>query len=127
MSLSNENNVYDIRVPLGVVSADTTFEVKDITKKLKIIDFKVIDPTGVAEDGTNFVKVQLRRAAVVIAEHSTETTVGEGSLAAGVWATAPEKDIHDVLKGAKLDVNVDISGTGALTAGSVAMIRLIEV
>ena len=126
MGLNNENNPYDIRVPLGVVSADTTFEVKDITKKLKIIDFKILDPTGVAEDGTNFVKVQLRRDAVVIAEHSTETG-NEGALAAGVWSTAPEKDIHDVLKSAKLNVNVDVEGTGALTAGSVAVIRLIEV
>ena len=126
MSINNENNPMEMRVPLGVVSADTLFQLKEISKKLKILDFKILDPTGVAEDVTNFVKFQLRRDAVVIAEHSTETG-NEGALAAGVWATAPETDIHDVLKGADLNINVDIEGTGATTAGAVAVVRYIEV
>ncbi len=126
MSLNSENNPMEMRVPLGAISSDTQLELKEITKKLKILDLKVIDPTGVAADATNHVAIQLRRDAVILAEHSTDSAK-EGALVAGVWATAPETDIHDVLKSANLNILVDIGGTGALNAGSVAVVRYIAV
>ncbi len=105
MSLNNENNPNEMRIPLGAITADTTFELKRLDKKIKVLDVQVLDPTGIVENATNFVKVQLRRDAVVIAEHSTELTVGEGSLAAGVWAKMPEIDL-EVLKGEDLKLKL---------------------
>jgi len=126
MSLNNENNPMEMRVALGAVTADTQFELKRITKKMKILSLSVIDPTGEAEDAVNYVEVKLLRDAAVLANVSTETGEG-GGLAAGVWQDAPETDIHDVLKDADLALLVDISGTGALNAGAVALVRYVEV
>lgn len=126
MSLNNENNPMEMRIPLGAVAADAQFELKEISKKLKILDFKVLDPTGEAEHASNYVEIKLRRDAVDLAVVSTETGNG-GGLAAGVWQAAPESDIHDVLSGANLNILVDITGTGALNAGAVAVVRYVEI
>jgi len=124
MSLNNENNPNEMRVPLGAISANTAFELKRLDKRIRVLDVQVLDPTGAAEDAANYVKVQLLRDAVVIAEHSTQTG-NEGALAAGVWSKMPEQDV-DVLKGADLSLNVNVAGTGVLNAGSVAVVRYME-
>ena len=124
MSLNNENNPNEMRIALGVISSDTQFELKRLDKAIKILDVQVLDPTGVAADGTNHVGIQLRRDAVIIAEHSTDSAK-EGALVAGVWKRMPEEGL-DVDKGANLNLLVDIGGSGALTAGSVAVIRYVE-
>ena len=124
MSLNNANNAQLIRVALGVVAADTLFKVLQLlnSKKAIVKSFKVLDPTGVAAHATNTVKVQLKKGATLLAEWDTTLTTGDGALVANTWAKAPETEIE--VDGGDLDVNVDVSGTGALAAGAVAQIEL---
>ena len=124
MSLSNENNPNEMRIPLGAISADTQFELKRLSKRIKLLDMKIIDPVGVGEDATNYVRIQLRRGAALVAEFSTETG-NEGALAAGVWGEAPEKDV-EIARDENLNLLVDVNGTGAMNAGSVAVVRYME-
>lgn len=123
MAKSNAENPQRIRIALGVISADLLIKVLRLVRKIRITGIKVIDSTGVAEDGTNFVRIQVKRGSVLLAEHSTETA-NEGALAAGVWSAdfpevvaSPAKGI-EADRGDDLDVNIDVEGSGALTARS---------
>jgi len=123
MSLDNAQNPHIIRVPLGVVSADTTFKACTLgTKKAVVKSVKIVDPTGLAAHDTNYVKAQLKKSSTLLAEWSTKLTGGEGALVAGTWATMPEANIE--VDGGDLDVVIDIEASGALTAGSVAQIEM---
>lgn len=123
MSKSNENNAQVLRIPLGVVSADTLFKAMQLlnSKKAIVKSFKVLDPTGVAAHASNTVKIQLKKGSTLLAEWDTTATTGDGALVANTWAQAPETNIE--VDGGDVDVNVDISASGALTAGSVAQIE----
>lgn len=132
MSKSNAQNPQKMRVALGALAATTLVKAMRLTKKIRVIGFKVLDPTGVAEDGTNFLEIQLKRGSTLLAEISQETA-NEGALVAGVWsADAPEVVAAGNLgieadRGDDLDVNVVKNGSAVLTAGAVAEVAYYNV
>lgn len=123
MSINNANNPHIISVALGAVAADTTFKVCNLgSKKAVIKRFGLVDVTGLAQSDTNYIQAQLLRNGVAIAEFSTKLTGGDGALVASTWAFAPEANVQ--VDGGSLDVKIDITASGALTAGAAAMIEL---
>lgn len=132
MSKSNAQNPNKMRVALGALTVTTLVKAMRLNKKIRIVGFKVVDKTGVAEDGTNFLEIQLKRDAILLAQISQETG-NQGALVAGVWSLdAPEviaaKNLGiEADRGADLDVNVVKNGTAVLTAGAVAEISYYNV
>lgn len=98
---------------LGSQSADIVLPGPKPTKNMRLVKARLIDQAGVAADNTNKVKVQLKKGSTVIAEIYTQAA-DEGALTANVAKDFPETDLY-IEAGSQLTVNVDVSGSGALT------------
>ena len=122
MSLNSQNSPSHVRVDLGAVAADTLFKVLKLERPMTLKQLQVLDPTGVAAHATNTVKVQVKVGSTVYAEWDTTLTTGDGALPANAWVVSPDKDIR--LPAGELDVNVDVSASGALNAGAQCVLEL---
>jgi hypothetical protein len=83
---------------------------------------RYINPTGLVEDATNFFDIQVKNGATVVANWSTETTVGEGTIAADTWVDLTLSTTGSDLVLALDDVlslNLDENGTQTLPAGRI--------
>ena len=81
-----------------------------------------INPTGLAVDATNFFTLQVLNDATVMADWSTETTVGEGAIPADAHATLVNSSTAADLVAAAADVisvNYAEDGTATLPAGMI--------
>jgi hypothetical protein len=122
MSINNQNDPHVVSIKLGAIAADQLLKLMALgTRKAVMKSLKVVDPTGVAAHATNYVKIQLKVGATLLMEYSTQTGA-EGALAAGVWGEAPESFVE--VDGGDIDLNIDIVGTGALNALSVAALEM---
>ena len=103
-------------------TADTTTRLFKARRKFLVEQVRYINPTGLAVDAANFFDVKIQNGAVVMAEWSTETTVGEGAFVADTYvdltlstvAGALVLDADDVLS-----LVLDETGTATLPAGRV--------
>lgn len=122
MSINNQNSPHVVSIKLGAISADQLLKLFSLgTRKAVMKSLKVVDPTGVAAHASNYVKIQLKKGSDLLMEYSTQDTA-EGALAAGVWGVAPESFVE--VDGGDIDLNIDIVGTGALNALSVAALEM---
>lgn len=122
MSINNQNSPHVVSIKLGAISADQLLKLFALgTRKAIMKSLKVVDPTGVAAHASNYVKIQLKKGSTLLMEYSTQDTA-EGALAAGVWGVAPESFVE--VDGGDIDLNIDIVGTGALNALSVAALEM---
>ena len=100
----------------------TAFKIYDSTKKFLVTSVKYLNVDGLAQDATNFFDVQLKNGATVLANWSTETTVGEGTLTADTWVdmTLSAVDGELILDiGDELLLNLAEDGTTTLPAGRI--------
>ncbi len=89
-------------------------------RKFRVDQVRYVNPTGLAQDATNFFDIQVKNGATVIANWSTETTVGEGTLTANAHVdfTLSSTDADLVLDADDvLSLNLSENGTQTLPAG----------
>lgn len=104
-------------------TGDTTVKLLKADRKMRIDKVRYVNPTGLAEDATNFFDVQLIVRAAVAANWSTETGQ-EGTLTADTWVdlslTATAADLI-LAADDELALTLDESGTATLPAGRIVV------
>jgi len=67
-SLNNQNNPHVLCVPLGSPSADDTILAGLIGKQIQITGVSMLNEASIAASNTDFVQIELRKGATVVAE-----------------------------------------------------------
>jgi len=123
MSLKLKNDHFQERVSFalthGAVTATTAEKVWSPTRKFLLERVWYNNPTGLAEDPTDFFDIQILKGATVAANHSTETG-REGTLTADtpvelVLSATQANRVFDA--GDVMSLNLDEGGTATLPAG----------
>jgi len=117
MSNHNENNPSVMRVALGVVSADTVFQLFKCNRPIYFAGVHVLNGANIAQDDTDYVIFTLKKGTTTIASFSTKATGGDGALVADTWqaltvVAAEAKALNDEV----ITFEVDVEGGGALDA-----------
>lgn len=123
MAKNNSNNPQILHIPIGAVAADVTKQLGILSRKARLVRMSLLDPTGVAASDANKLKASLMAGATLLAEYDTALTGGDGPLVANTWAHAPEKDV-EMPANTALTLIVDVTGTGALAAGSLLQLEM---
>ena len=106
----------------AAVSADTVLKLLRADRKMRVYKAEYLNITGLAEDAANFFDVRLENGGVLMYNHSTETTVGEGTIAADTWTTLQtDPALADLEKDEELNLNLDETGTATLPAGRLTL------
>lgn len=105
-----EGRYYDVTAEAEILKA---------RRKFRVIQVRYVNPTGLAVDATNFFDLQVKNGATVVANWSTETTVGEGALVAGTHVDFTLAAAADLVlaKDDVLSFNLAESGTQILPPG----------
>lgn len=103
------------------LTADETVKLIDATRAGRITRAYYVNPTGLAEDATNFFAVQLLKGATVVASYSTDSAgAGTNSIAADTFTelTLSATDADRVFAaGDDLSFKADEGGTATLPPG----------
>jgi hypothetical protein len=121
--LTTDRTRESLPVDHGSLSATQTFPLIAIPqgRRLRVVGFYIVNPTGLAANGANFFAISVRKnASAILASHSTATD----AIAAGVWIepTLTLTDTDLVLNsGDVLDVTMTRTGTATLPPGRVVV------
>lgn len=125
---SNQRNHKVVHIPLGTEVATIATILSaylHASRKVYIEEVALIDGAGISEDASNYLQVQLKKGATVVAEVST------APVANGGHGSAPQ---HDALLGSVvadqelqsgvLTVGMVLTGTGKQLTSAVLAVRL---
>lgn len=92
------------------------------SRRFLVESVRYVNPTGLAVDATNFFDIQVKNGSTVVANWSTETTVGEGALVADTFVdltlSTTAGDLVLALDD-ELTLNLAENGTQTLPAGTI--------
>jgi hypothetical protein len=120
---SREQTPFFLRYDHAQVTGDTTVRLLKNTsgQQLRIDEIVYINPTGLAQDGSNYFAIQVKQGSVVVGEWST-LTGAEGTIAADTYVALDlsDTDADLIIEDDEiLTLLLDETGTATLPAGSI--------
>jgi hypothetical protein len=128
MALNNENNSYQLVIPLGSPSADAEVLGAHVLHKSKLVSSRIMNGAAIAASDTDFVQLSLQRGATVIAELDTRAA-HENGLADKVSKAMNIVAAEEVIAAGtdlKAVYNETDSGTAVALTGAVMILELVR-